>query len=150
MVRQDNNSPPNWWGMPPAILKGWVDRVMRPGVAYEFLEGDSGEGVPCGAAQGKEGSRVHTSNTDAMRERRALEILYRGSGRTVSLVYAASLNSTEKCSQLWCSKLILCKDGSGWMKFRPQSTNISLELGGVRSNQRSPVKTSAMIHDWEL
>ena len=32
---------PNWWGMPPAILKGWVDRVVRPGLAYEFLEGDS-------------------------------------------------------------------------------------------------------------
>ena len=42
---------PNWWGMPPAILKGWVDRVVRPGVAYEFLEGDSGEGVP-GACSG--------------------------------------------------------------------------------------------------
>lgn len=39
---------PNWWGMPPAILKGWVDRVIRPGVAYAFLEGDSGEGVPVG------------------------------------------------------------------------------------------------------
>jgi NAD(P)H dehydrogenase (quinone) len=21
---------PNWWGQPPAILKGWVDRVIRP------------------------------------------------------------------------------------------------------------------------
>ena len=39
---------PNWWGQPPAILKGWVDRVIRPGVAYEFLEDDQGEGVPCG------------------------------------------------------------------------------------------------------
>ena len=28
---------PNWWGQPPAILKGWIDRVMRPGVAYNFL-----------------------------------------------------------------------------------------------------------------
>ncbi len=24
---------PNWWGQPPAILKGWVDRVIRPQVA---------------------------------------------------------------------------------------------------------------------
>ena len=32
---------PNWWGQPPAILKGWVDRVIRPGIAYRFLEGDS-------------------------------------------------------------------------------------------------------------
>ena len=39
---------PNWWGQSPAILKGWVDRVIRPGVAYEFLEDDKGEGVPCG------------------------------------------------------------------------------------------------------
>jgi len=39
---------PNWWEQPPAILKGWVDSVIRPGVAYEFLEGDSGEGVPGG------------------------------------------------------------------------------------------------------
>ena len=39
---------PNWWGQPPAILKGWVDRVIRPGIAYEFLEGDAGEGVPVG------------------------------------------------------------------------------------------------------
>ena len=39
---------PNWWGQPPAILKGWIDRVLRPGVAYEFLEGDIGEGIPLG------------------------------------------------------------------------------------------------------
>lgn len=27
---------PNWWGQPPAILKGWLDRVLRNGVAYRF------------------------------------------------------------------------------------------------------------------
>jgi NAD(P)H dehydrogenase (quinone) len=27
---------PNWWGQPPAILKGWVDRVLRKGSVYEF------------------------------------------------------------------------------------------------------------------
>jgi NAD(P)H dehydrogenase (quinone) len=30
---------PDWWGQPPAVLKGWIDRVFRQGVAYE-LEGD--------------------------------------------------------------------------------------------------------------
>ncbi len=30
---------PNWWAMPPAILKGWLDRVMRQGVAYQFGPG---------------------------------------------------------------------------------------------------------------
>ena len=27
---------PEWWGGPPALLKGWIERVFRPGLAYEF------------------------------------------------------------------------------------------------------------------
>ncbi|WP_411105088.1 NAD(P)H-dependent oxidoreductase [Streptomyces sp. cmx-4-9] len=27
---------PNWWGMPPAVLTGWVQRVLVPGVAYKL------------------------------------------------------------------------------------------------------------------
>ena len=27
---------PNWWGGPPAILRGWLDRVVRQGFAYRF------------------------------------------------------------------------------------------------------------------
>lgn len=29
---------PNWWGMPPAILTGWIDRVVVPGVAYRLAD----------------------------------------------------------------------------------------------------------------
>ena len=60
---------PNWWGMPPAILKGWVDRVVRPGVAYEFGEGDSGEGVPRGLLKAGAAVMFTTSNTPDKRER---------------------------------------------------------------------------------
>lgn len=60
---------PNWWGQPPAILKGWVDRVIRPGVAYEFLDGDAGEGVPRGLLKAKAALVFNTSNTEAARER---------------------------------------------------------------------------------
>lgn len=59
---------PNWWGQPPAILKGWVDRVLRPGVAYEFAEGDNGEGVPAGLLKAKAALVFNTSNTPAARE----------------------------------------------------------------------------------
>lgn len=59
---------PNWWGQPPAILKGWVDRVMRPGLAYEFIGDDTGEGVPVGLLKAKSALVFNTSNTDKLRE----------------------------------------------------------------------------------
>ena len=62
---------PNWWGMPPAILKGWVDRVVRPGLAYEFLEGDSGQGVPRGLLRARKALVFNTTNTGAKREQEA-------------------------------------------------------------------------------
>ena len=27
---------PDWWSSPPAVLKGWMERVLRPGVAYDW------------------------------------------------------------------------------------------------------------------
>ncbi len=60
---------PNWWGQPPAILKGWVDRVIRPGTAYEFLDGDSGEGVPRGLLKAEMAVVYNTSNTKTKREK---------------------------------------------------------------------------------
>ena len=59
---------PDWWGMPPAILKGWIDRVLRPGVAYRFAETDSGEGVPAGLLNAKAALVFNTSNTPRERE----------------------------------------------------------------------------------
>jgi len=61
---------PDWWGQPPAILKGWIDRVIRPGVAYDFKEGDSGEGVPVGLLKAKMALVFNTSNTNEERENR--------------------------------------------------------------------------------
>jgi len=29
---------PNWWGGPPAIFRGWVDRVVRKGSCYQFTK----------------------------------------------------------------------------------------------------------------
>lgn len=61
---------PNWWGQPPAILKGWIDRVIRQGVGYEFLEGDSGEGIPMGLLKARSAVVFNTSNTSPEREER--------------------------------------------------------------------------------
>ena len=59
---------PNWWGQPPAILKGWVVRVIRPGIAYRFADGDQGEGVPIGLLKAKAACVFNTSNTTPERE----------------------------------------------------------------------------------
>jgi putative NADPH-quinone reductase len=61
---------PNWWGTPPAILTGWVDRIMRPGIAYEFLETDGGEGIPVGLLKAQKAIVFNTSNTETEREKR--------------------------------------------------------------------------------
>jgi len=49
---------PNWWGQPPAILKGWIDRVLRQGSVYEFTP----EGIN-GLLRGKSALVLTTSNT---------------------------------------------------------------------------------------
>jgi len=59
---------PNWWGMPPAVVTGWIDRVIRENVAYAFPEGDSGGGVPDGLLKAKAALVFNTSNTPEARE----------------------------------------------------------------------------------
>ncbi len=72
---------PNWWGQPPAILKGWTDRVFRPDVAYRFLEGDNGEGIPVGLLKAETAIVFNTSNTPLKREKEVfgdpLELLWK-------------------------------------------------------------------------
>ncbi|HTI98403.1 MAG TPA: NAD(P)H-dependent oxidoreductase [Dongiaceae bacterium] len=55
---------PNWWAMPPAILKGWLDRVLRPEVAYRFVAGKSQ-----GLLQARQALVFNTSNTPLALER---------------------------------------------------------------------------------
>lgn len=59
---------PNWWGQPPAIMKGYIDRVIRPPYAYDFPESDSGGGLPLEKFGGKFGIVYNTSNTNCDRE----------------------------------------------------------------------------------
>jgi len=103
---------PNWWGQPPAILKGWVDRVIRPGVAYEFLEGDSGEGVPHGLLRAKAAIVFNTSNTESKREKHVfgdpLETIWRncifslcGVKRFCRRMFSIVVTSTEAQRKQW-------------------------------------------------
>ena len=72
---------PNWWGQPPAIVKGWVDRVFRLGTAYGYPPGIAPEGVPAGLLRARAALVINTSNTPAAREAAVfgdpLEILWK-------------------------------------------------------------------------
>ncbi|MFJ8160185.1 NAD(P)H-dependent oxidoreductase [Streptomyces sp. NPDC096136] len=56
---------PNWWGMPPAVLTGWVQRVLVPGVAYKL---GTAQGEPAGLLGAGKALVLNTSDTPAARE----------------------------------------------------------------------------------
>src|SRR5437868_13158952 len=62
---------PNWWGQPPAILKGWIDRVFRLDTAYGYPAGVGFEGVPVGLLRARHALIFNTSNTPSAREAEA-------------------------------------------------------------------------------
>ncbi|OXM70101.1 NAD(P)H-dependent oxidoreductase [Amycolatopsis vastitatis] len=57
---------PNWWGKPPAILAGWLDRILVPGVAYRL---DDAGGAPESLLGLRRLLVVNTSDTTEERER---------------------------------------------------------------------------------
>jgi len=103
---------PNWWGQPPAILKGYIDRVIRAGVAYEFLEGDDGEGVPNGLLNAETAIVFNTTNTARERELKVfgdpLETIWKncifslcGVYTFYRKMYGIIVTSSQKERQLW-------------------------------------------------
>lgn len=54
---------PNWWGQPPAIVKGWIDRILIPDVAYRLELNDKGDYVPVGLLKANLALIINTSNT---------------------------------------------------------------------------------------
>ena len=107
---------PNWWGQPPAILKGWIDRTIRAGVAYECLEGDQGEGIPNGLLKGKSIVVFNTSNTTSVREKEVfgdpLELLWKncifdlcGATSFSRRMFSVIVVSTEKQRSVWLNEV---------------------------------------------
>lgn len=54
---------PNYWSAPPAILKGWLDRVLRPGKTYRFLTDENGKGYVKSLVAAQAAMVVTTANT---------------------------------------------------------------------------------------
>lgn len=58
---------PNWWGKPPALLSGWIDKVLRFQIAYTFPKGGEG-GKPIGLLNLNKVYIFNTANTTIERE----------------------------------------------------------------------------------
>jgi putative NADPH-quinone reductase len=54
---------PDWWGQAPAILKGWLDRVLRAGEVYRFGTNEQGQGVMISMLAVQKALVFTTSNT---------------------------------------------------------------------------------------
>nr|WP_202626718.1 NAD(P)H-dependent oxidoreductase [Steroidobacter agaridevorans] len=107
---------PNWWGQPPAILKGWIDRVFRLNTAYAYPDGVGFEGVPVGLLRARIAIVVNTSNTPAEREAAAfgdpLETLWKkcifglcGVTNVVRRVYGPVSGSTAPQRAAWLAEI---------------------------------------------
>jgi NAD(P)H dehydrogenase (quinone) len=128
---------PNWWGQPPAILKGWVDRIIRPGVAYKFLEGDSGEGIPKGLLKAKVVLIFNTSNTKSKREKNVfgdpLETIWKncifglcGVIRFHRRMFNVMVTSTEAQRKKWLESVV--KDINKYFPIAGKSANHSYKF----------------------
>lgn len=102
---------PNWWAMPPAILKGWLDRVLRPEVAYRFVAGKS-----VGLLKAQAALVFNTSNTPLELERSLyddpLETLWKkcvfplcGVPRCERHLFSAVITSTTEQRQRWLAEV---------------------------------------------
>lgn len=107
---------PNWWGQPPAIVKGWIDRTMRAGIAYRFDEGDRGEGIPQGLLRAKVVLVFTTSNTSTEREQTVfgdpLETLWKncifglcGADNFSRSNFSIIVTSTEEQRKAWLKEV---------------------------------------------
>jgi putative NADPH-quinone reductase len=107
---------PNWWSQPPAILKGWIDRVFRLNTAYGYLSGIGFEGAPVGLLRARHALVFNTSNTPLERETAVfgdpLETLWKNSifslcgvASVIRRMYAPVAGSTAEQRAAWLAEI---------------------------------------------
>lgn len=107
---------PNWWSQPPALMKGWVDRVFRLGTAYGYPPGAGYEDEPVGLLRARQALVFNTSNTKPEREAAVfgdpLDTLWRtsifglcGVGDVVRRMYAPVAGSTAVQRDTWLAEV---------------------------------------------
>ncbi len=68
---------PNWWGQTPAIIKGWMDSILLPEVAYDFELNNKGDYNLVGLLKAKVGLILNTSNSPNNVENDVLDTIWK-------------------------------------------------------------------------
>ena len=108
---------PNCWGAPPAIVKGWIDRVFAPDAAYGFIKGVDQGDVPVGLLATKVALVINTGNTPLDREREVfgdpLERMWRdciltycGVGEVMRALFGVVATSSEDERRRWLMEAV--------------------------------------------
>jgi NAD(P)H dehydrogenase (quinone) len=103
---------PNGWGAPPAMMKGWMDRVFAQGSAYAFEKSADRGDAPKGLLRTKTAIVFNTSNTEEDRERvefgdpleriwRDCLLRYCGVQRTIRRVFRIIATSSVEHREGW-------------------------------------------------
>jgi putative NADPH-quinone reductase len=106
---------PNCWGAPPAIVKGWIDRVFAPDAAYGFAKGSDQGDAPVGLLTTRVALILNTGNTPADREReifgdplermwRDCVLTYCGVGHVMRALFGVVATSTEAQRHDWIAE----------------------------------------------
>jgi NAD(P)H dehydrogenase (quinone) len=112
---------PNCWGAPPAIVKGWIDRVFAPDAAYGFAKGVDQGDVPVGLLTTKAALIVNTGNTPLERERDAFGdpldrmwrdciLSYCGVRHVMRSLFGVVATSSEDERRLWLTEAAALAD----------------------------------------
>jgi len=103
---------PNWWGLMPALMKGFIDRVFLEGFAFEF---DGKSSMPKGLLKGKTAQLLVTMDTPPwyyklvykMPGHRAMEksvLDFCGVKTVKTTEFAVMKKSTPEMRSLWLKK----------------------------------------------
>lgn len=108
---------PNWWGQPPAIIKGWLDRVLLPEVAYKFVDNEKGEHIPIGLLKAKSAIVLNSSNSSCDDENRALDSIWKnkvfkfcGVNKVERINFCAVKNSDKNQRNKWLTEVQFMMD----------------------------------------
>jgi NAD(P)H dehydrogenase (quinone) len=103
---------PNWWSMPPALLKGWIDRTFVPDVAYR----DAPIGLPPIGLLTAKALVFNTGDTPPEREREVFGdpmqriwetgvLGFCGITTVARRMYAPVTSSTSEQRDLWLDEV---------------------------------------------